>query len=79
MGYMVDVSELDIGVVYTALANEEIDVNLAGWLPTTHAQYWDEHGDELEIAGISVTTTWLGLGVPAYVDEEIQSIEDLVE
>lgn len=79
MGYTVEVSELDIGVLYTALANEEIDVNLAGWLPSTHASYWEEHGETLEIAGVNVTTTWLGLGVPAYVDEDIRSIEDLTQ
>ncbi|MFB6225265.1 MAG: glycine betaine ABC transporter substrate-binding protein, partial [Candidatus Paceibacteria bacterium] len=31
----------------------------------------------LDIAGINVAETWLGLGVPEYTDDSIQSIEDL--
>jgi glycine betaine/proline transport system substrate-binding protein len=77
IGYETEIQEVDPGVLYTSLADEQIDVNLAGWLPTTHQSYWDEHGDNLEIAGINVTMTWLGLGVPSYVDESVQSIEDL--
>lgn len=77
MGYSVSVQASDAGVVYTSLANSDIDATLAGWLPSTHADYWDEHKGSLEIAGINVTTTWLGLGVPNYVDERVQSLEDL--
>ncbi len=77
IGYEVEVSEMDVGVVYTSLADEQVDINLAGWLPTTHQQYWGEHNDQLEIAGINVTKTWLGLAVPTYVDESIQSLNDL--
>jgi glycine betaine/proline transport system substrate-binding protein len=77
IGYETEIQEVDPGVLYTSLADEQIDVNLAGWLPTTHQSYWEQHGESLEIAGINVTMTWLGLGVPSYVDESIQSIEDL--
>lgn len=77
MGYATEIKELDVGVVYTSIAQKDIDVNVAGWLPTTHQEYWDSMGDQLEIAGVNVLTTWLGLGVPAYVDPEIQSLEDL--
>jgi len=76
-GYDTEIKELDPAPLYTALSNENIDVNVAGWLPTTHQSYWDEHSDNLDIAGINVTETWLGLGVPSYTDESIQSIEDL--
>jgi glycine betaine/proline transport system substrate-binding protein len=77
IGYETEVKELDIGVVYTSIADKAIDVNVAGWLPSTHQDYWDEKGEQLEVAGVNVTTTWLGLGVPDYIDESIQSLEDL--
>ena len=77
MGYTVETKQMDAGIVYTSLADKQVDINVAGWLPTTHQSYWQEKGDQLEIAGVNVTTTWLGLGVPAHVDESIQSITDL--
>jgi len=77
IGYSVEVRELDPGIMYTSLADQQIDMTVAGWLPTTHKSYWEEKGANLEIAGINVTQTWLGLAVPRYVDESIQSIEDL--
>ncbi len=77
MGYETEIKKVDVGVVYSGLADKQIDVNVAGWLPTTHQQYWEQYGDRLEIAGINVTMTWLGLGVPAYTSEKVQSIPDL--
>ncbi len=77
MGYTATVKEMDIGVVYTSLADRQIDVNVAGWLPSTHADYWEKYGDQFDVPGINVVQTWLGLAVPAFVDESIQSLEDL--
>ena len=76
-GYEVQIEEFDIGLVYTALAEQDIDITVGGWLPTTHQSYWEEEGDRLEIAGINVSDTWLGLVVPEFVDQDIQSIADL--
>lgn len=77
IGYETDIKEMDASIVYTSIADQQIDVNVAGWLPTTHADYWEKFKDDLEIAGINVTQSWLGLGVPDYVDSSIQSLEDL--
>lgn len=79
IGYETEIKEMDASVVYVSIADKQIDVNVAGWLPTTHADYWEEFKDDLEIAGINVTQSWLGLGVPDYVDENIQSLEDLAK
>jgi glycine betaine/proline transport system substrate-binding protein len=79
MGYKTEIKEVDVGVVYTGLADKQLDVTLAGWLPSTHAEYWDAKGAQLEIAGVNIKNTWLGLGVPNYVDESIQSLEDLAK
>src|SRR6056297_88356 len=77
MGYKTEINEMDAGVVYTSLADKQLDVNVAGWLPVTHKDYWEEKKDQLEIAGINVTQTWLGLGIPDYADKSIQSLKDL--
>ena len=77
--YDVEVNQLEPGIAYESLAAEEIDIMLAGWLPTTHQEFWDEVGEDIQIAGVNVLTTWLGLAVPDYVDEDIQSLEDLAD
>ena len=77
-GYSVNKNELDAGIVYSQLSSGELDVLLAGWLPTTHEEYWGEHSQNLEKVNVNVETTWLGLAVPDYVYESgITSIEDL--
>jgi len=77
VGYDVSTQQMDAGIVYTSLADKQIDITVAGWLPTTHESYWNTVGNELDVAGINVTQTWLGLGVPDHVDAQITSIEDL--
>ncbi|MBD3281147.1 hypothetical protein GF391_00175 [Candidatus Uhrbacteria bacterium] len=79
IGYETEIKEMDASVVYASIADKQVDVNVAGWMPTTHADYWEEFKDDLEIAGINVTQSWLGLGVPDYVDSGIQSLEDLAK
>lgn len=74
-GYTVEQQELDAGIVYAELATGNLDALLAGWLPVTHEEYWNEHGDRLEQVHVNVDTTWLGLAVPTYVN--ISSIEQL--
>jgi len=79
-GYEVELSSLDAGVVYAQMAEGELDVCLAGWLPVTHEAYWDEYGDQLEMVNINIDTTWLGIAVPTYVYESgVTSIYDLQE
>jgi glycine betaine/proline transport system substrate-binding protein len=77
-GYDVEVSKLDAGIIYAEMTEGNIDALIAGWLPVTHQEYWEQHGDELEKVKANVPSTWLGLAVPAYVYEEgVHSIEDL--
>jgi len=77
MGYETEVKETDAGVVYTSLAQKDIDIMLAGWLPITHQEYYNQTKDRLDVVTVNLNTTWLGLVVPDYVDEDIQSIQDL--
>ncbi|MFO8016059.1 MAG: glycine betaine ABC transporter substrate-binding protein [Candidatus Woesearchaeota archaeon] len=79
-GYTVESNELDAGIVYASLAQGDLDVLLAGWLPVTHKDYWEQHGDNLEKVRVNVDETWLGLAVPTYVYEDgVTSINDLNE
>lgn len=75
MGYDVELTQADPGVIYAAVANGDQDVFLDAWLPNTHADYWDQYGDSLENLGTTYGYGVTGLVVPAYV--EIDSIEEL--
>jgi len=75
MGYDVELTQADPGVIYAAVANGDQDVFLDAWLPNTHADYWDQYGDRLENLGTTFGYGVTGLVVPAYVD--VESIEDL--
>ncbi len=75
MGYDVELTQADPGVIYAAVANGDQDVFLDAWLPNTHADYWDQYGDSLENLGTTFGYGVTGLVVPAYMD--IDSIEDL--
>ena len=73
-GYTVNVRELEIASTFTGLANDQIDLYLDAWLPSTHAAYWSRYESKLE-----ALTTWsLGknmLVVPQYVD--VSSLDQL--
>ncbi|MBA2846749.1 glycine betaine/proline transport system substrate-binding protein [Methanococcus maripaludis] len=77
-GYNVELNQLDAGITYAKLADGDLDVSLAGWLPTTHEEYWTQYGNQLEMVHVNVGKTALGLAVPTYTYEAgIQSITDL--
>ncbi len=75
MGYEVELTQADPGVIYAAVADGDQDLFLDAWLPNTHADYWDQYGDTLENLGTTFGFGVTGLVVPAYMD--IDSIEEL--
>ncbi|MFP4069722.1 MAG: glycine betaine ABC transporter substrate-binding protein [Opitutales bacterium] len=75
MGYDVELTQADPGVIYAAVAGGDQDLFLDAWLPNTHVDYWDTYGDQLENLGTTFGYGVTGLVVPAYMD--IDSIEDL--
>ncbi|MEX2587100.1 MAG: glycine betaine ABC transporter substrate-binding protein [Actinomycetota bacterium] len=75
-GYQVSLTQLDVAPVYQGLADGDVDVFLDGWLPATHADYWERFGDELEDVGVWYDSGTLNLAVPANLDD-IQTIGDL--
>ena len=66
---------IEPGPIFTSLAKGDGDIFLEAWLPQTHAEYWEKHGDQLDKAGISFDYASTGLVVPEYVT--INSITEL--
>lgn len=76
-GYDVELVQLDAGQVFLGLADGDIDVFLDTWLPGTHAEYWDDYGDDLEDLGVWYDNALLAYAVPDYVD--VQAIPELAD
>ncbi len=76
-GYDVETSSLSAAVMWQSVASGDTDAFLAGWLPTTHEDYYERLGDQVDNTGVNLDGTKLGLVVPSYVEAE--SIGDLNE
>lgn len=74
-GYDVKTTSLAGAAMWQSVASGDADALLAGWLPTTHEDYYSQLGDQVVDLGPSLDGTKLGLAVPAYTD--IDSIEQL--
>lgn len=74
-GFDVTVNNVDPSILFQALAQGEVDVTVAPWLPTTQGAYLEAYGDDIVDMGPNMEGTVIGLVVPEYMD--IDSIEDL--
>jgi glycine betaine/proline transport system substrate-binding protein len=77
VGYDVTLVQVDAGPMWAGVSSGDGDAIVGAWLPTTHADYYEEFKGKFEDLGSNLHGTKLGLVVPAYMD--IDSIEDLVE
>ncbi|AOF48237.1 ABC transporter permease/substrate binding protein [Tetragenococcus halophilus] len=76
-GYNVNMTSLDIPVVWQAVANGQVDANTGAWLPITHQAQYEEFKDDVDDLGPHIDKeAKLGLVVPSYMDD-VDSIEDL--
>ena len=75
-GFDVELKNVEAGVVYQGLATGDIDLFLDGWLPQTHASYWERYGDKLEKIGVWYDNASLSIAVPEYVTG-VDSLADL--
>ncbi|WP_341716943.1 glycine betaine ABC transporter substrate-binding protein [Micromonospora sp. FIMYZ51] len=75
-GFDVELKNVEAGVVYQGLSTGDIDLFLDGWLPQTHASYWERYGDDLEKIGVWYDNASLSIAVPEYVTG-IDSLADL--
>ncbi len=76
LGYKVELVTLDVGVMYQAIVDGQIDVYSGGYLPNTHSNYWAKYGEQLEKLGPLNSEVRHGLAVPNYMTE-YNSITDL--
>ncbi|WP_185984765.1 glycine betaine ABC transporter substrate-binding protein [Aureimonas mangrovi] len=74
-GYTVNMTPLPGAAMWQAVATGEADAHVAGWLPVTHAAYYEELQDQLEVLEPNIEGARLGWAVPEYMD--ISSIEDI--
>ncbi|MGM0536707.1 MAG: glycine betaine ABC transporter substrate-binding protein [Pseudomonadota bacterium] len=74
-GYEVEMTSLSAAAMWQSVSTGDADAIVAAWLPTTHADYMERVGDEVEDLGPNLDGTKLGLVVPAY--SEAETIADL--
>lgn len=75
-GYKVEVTELDAGLLYQGMAEGDIDFFFDSWLPVTHEDFWEKHGDQLiKVSQWFEGNATLNIAVPSYMD--IDSLADL--
>ncbi|WP_454189968.1 glycine betaine ABC transporter substrate-binding protein [Paenibacillus sp. Marseille-Q7038] len=75
LGYNVTSLQVEMGPMWTGVADGDVDATLAAWMPVTSAAYYDRYIDKVEDVGVNMEGAKTGLTVPAYMD--IDSIEDL--
>ena len=75
LGLNVKTIMVDVGPVYTGLAEGDIDAFMGAWLPRTHKSYVEKFDDDIIKAGPNFLGAKIGLVVPEYVP--IDSIKEL--
>ncbi|MDQ2087572.1 glycine betaine ABC transporter substrate-binding protein [Herbivorax sp. ANBcel31] len=75
MGYDVDIVPVSASAMWQSLTTGDSDGMVGAWLPTTHEEYYNQVGGDVDDLGPNLDGTKIGLVVPEYV--EIDSIEEL--
>lgn len=75
MGYEVELTTVQAGVMWSSVATGDQDVFTTAWLPDTHDSYWKEYKDDVEKLGVMFDQAVLALVVPSYVT--IDSIAEM--
>ena len=74
----VKITNPDIGVAYTAVANGDLDLFIESWLPMTHEAYWDKIASKVCDFGPIYEDASLGWAVPNYIPKEVfNSVADM--
>lgn len=79
VGYNVTLTQVEsAGSIFASTAENKDTLNASGWFPSTHKEYLNKYGDNLEVYNKThfIDKASLSLTVPEYMDD-INSIEDL--
>lgn len=76
-GYEVELTDAQVGVIFTGLSEGDFDLFLDGWLPVTHGDYVEEYGDKIEDLGVWYDEAKLTIAVNN--DASITSLEELAD
>lgn len=74
-GYEAEITSTEKGPLFAGIAENDLDVALELWLPTTDKPYYEEYKEGIDVHEEWYKGTNLGIVVPSYMD--IDSIEQL--
>ncbi|MDK9686617.1 glycine betaine ABC transporter substrate-binding protein [Halomonas sp. LC1] len=76
-GYDIELTDVGKSVLYSGLANNDFDISLEIWLPTTDKEFLAPYKDEIDVHDVWYEGTGLGIVVPSYVDiDTIDALRD---
>ncbi|MFD1362347.1 glycine betaine ABC transporter substrate-binding protein [Lentibacillus salinarum] len=75
MGYKVEEKQGELGVVFTGLSADDVNIFMDYWEPQ-HKQYLEEYSDSVEIVSTSYEDADWGIAVPKYM-EDVNDVGDL--
>lgn len=74
-GFNVEVTTLDVAVVWESISNGDVDASSTAWLPVTQKDFAKKHEGQYVDMGPNLEHARIGLVVPDYMP--VKSIEDL--
>lgn len=78
LGHRVEVRTGSHGQIFPMLGRGEVDLLVAAWLPSAHADYWEQYGGDAVQLATLYPNAQLYWAVPPYVPEAMVSrVEDL--
>ncbi|MBY5163173.1 glycine betaine ABC transporter substrate-binding protein [Salsipaludibacter albus] len=80
-GYEWESTTAEVGSIYTGVADGDFHLFMDAWLPATHADYWEQFGDQITDLNVWYEEAPLTWAVPTYVAEDngISTIADLAD
>lgn len=78
LGHQVETKSGSHGQMFPLLDRGEVDLLVAAWLPSAHAEYWEKYGGKATQLATLYTNAQLYWSVPSYVPAtEVASVADL--
>lgn len=77
-GFNVQITTVDPAIMFSSVAEGQLDAMVGGWVPTTHQAYAEEYGDSMVDLGANLEGAISALTVPTYM-EDINSITDVTD